>query len=197
MKNIIFDLGGVLFHRNPESTSTELIEFFSFIADKQMPHFWEEYDRGTQTMDQTIDTLVEIKGCSREKCVRLVWESIQIQEEIEATANLIRDLKARGYKLYVLSNMSKEYIKFLRQREIYALFDGDVVSCEEQTVKPEARIYEILLERFNLDPCETIFIDDRAANLVVAQTLGINTHLFEKFRSEDCCQDIRKKIYSE
>lgn len=195
MKNIIFDLGGVLFHRNPESTSSELLDFFSFIANKQMPHFWEEYDRGTQTMDQTIDTLVEIKGCTREKCERLVWESIRIQEEIEATANLIKDLKSRGYKLYVLSNMSKEYIEFLRKREIYSLFDGDVVSCEEQTVKPEPRIFEIILERFDLDPKETLFIDDRPANLVAAEKHGINTHLFEKFRSEACCQDIRNRIY--
>ena len=47
--------------------------------------------------------------------------------------------------------MSREFIDFLRRTEIYGCFDGEVVSCEEGVVKPEPRIYEILLDRFGLD----------------------------------------------
>ncbi|MFQ7503442.1 MAG: HAD-IA family hydrolase [Alistipes finegoldii] len=60
---------------------------------------------------------------------------------------------------------------------VYRLFDGEVVSCEEGTVKPEPRIYEILLERYGLDPAETLFIDDRAANIAAAEGLGIAGYL--------------------
>ncbi len=196
MKNVIFDLGGVLFARNPKRTTVEFNEFFSFIADKQMPHFWEEYDRGTQTLDQTVETLSRIKGVSQEVCRAYVDDAIAMQEEIAPTAKLIQELKERGYRLYVLSNMSREFIDFLRLRPIYAAFDGEVVSCEEGVVKPEPAIYELLLKRYNLEPSESIFIDDRAANIAVAESLGINAHLFVKAHGEQTCDEIRQKIYN-
>ncbi len=193
MKNIIFDLGGVVFARDPKKCTEDFIEFFSFIADKKMPHFWEEYDRGTVTIEQTIDHLTQIKGCSREKSERYVWESINIQEEIAPTANLIAELKSQGFKLYVLSNMSKEYIEYLRKMPVYKHFDGEVVSCEEFTVNPEEKIYNILLERYSLKPEESLFVDDRPANIEAASKLGINTVLFVKSRAEECCDLIREE----
>ncbi len=96
MKTVIFDLGGVVVARNPQKTTEDFREFFSFIADKKMPHFWEEYDRGTQTIDETIDTLTQIKGCSRDMCSDYVWEAIKMQEEIAPTAALIEELSERG-----------------------------------------------------------------------------------------------------
>ena len=91
------------------------------------------------------------------------------------TERLVGDLKAAGYRLYVLSNMSREFIDFLRRFPVYGLFDGEVVSCEEHTVKPEPRIYEILLERYGLTPSETLFIDDSAANAAAGAALGYRT----------------------
>ena len=76
--------------------------------------------------------------------------------------------------------MSREFIDFLRRTEIYGCFDGEVVSCEEGVVKPEPRIYEILLDRFGLDPAETLFIDDRRSNLEAAAAFGIATFHFRE-----------------
>ena len=67
-------------------------------------------------------------------------QAIALQEAIEPTERLIADLKAAGYRLYVLSNMSREFIDFLRTKPVYRHFDGEVVSCEEHVVKPEPRI---------------------------------------------------------
>ncbi len=144
-----------------------------------MPEFWEEYDRGTATLDEVTDTLCRIKGCSRDACERLLAEAIARQEPIAPTERLLGDLKRAGYRLYVLSNMSREFIDFLRRQPVYGLFDGEVVSCEERTVKPEPRIYELLLERYGLDPAETLFVDDRPANVSAAQRLGIGGFLFD------------------
>ena len=119
MKNIVFDLGGVVFARNKNTCRPELIDFFSFVRAEKMPEFWEEYDRGTLTRDEVTDVLCRLKGCDRDTCAALIDEAIDRQEPIAPTERLIGDLKAAGYRLYVLSNMSREFIDFLRRVPVY------------------------------------------------------------------------------
>lgn len=192
MKNIVFDLGGVLFARDAKKCTQEFIDFFAFVRQDPMPHFWEEYDRGASTLAEVTDTLCEMHGCPRTKCEEFLRRSIEMQEPVEPTERLIRDLKAAGYKLYVLSNMSCEFIDFLRRFPVYALFDGEVVSCEEHTVKPEPRIYELLLDRYGLEPRETLFVDDRPANIAAAERLGICGKLFDARHPEVTCEELRE-----
>ncbi len=191
MKNIVFDLGGVVFARDVRKCDPDFIRFFDFVRTPRMPEFWEEYDRGTRTLDETKEALCRVNGCPRELCDRYVEQAIALQEPVAPTERLIGDLKSAGYKLYVLSNMSKEFIAFLRQVPLYGCFDGEVVSCEELTVKPEPRIYEILLDRFGLVSEETLFIDDRPANLEAAARFGIRTHLFRYDEPEASCGELR------
>ncbi|MFR9503889.1 MAG: HAD family phosphatase [Rikenellaceae bacterium] len=195
MKTIIFDLGGVVVARNPQRVTEEFSEFFSFLADKQMPHFWEEYDRGTQTMEETIEIISQKRGYTPDFCRKCVMEGIDMQEEIVPTARLIEELHERGFRLLVLSNMSLEFIEFIRKLPVYRYFSGEVVSCEEGVVKPEPEIFKLILERFNLDPAESLFVDDRPANLDAAAALGINTVLFKRWEAEDSCNEIRRMVY--
>ena len=192
MKNIVFDLGGVLFARDKNKSTQEFHEFFSFIRSERMPLFWEEYDRGTLTFDEVLDELSRSKGCDRAVAEDYLREALDRQEAVPQTAALIRDLKRAGYRLYVLSNMSREFIDFLRRTEIYGCFDGEVVSCEEGVVKPEPRIYEILLDRFGLNPAETLFIDDRRSNLEAAAAFGIATFHFRE--PESSCTQLREML---
>ena len=171
MKNIVFDLGGVLFARDKRKCDPEIIEFFSFLRAPKMPRFWEEYVRGTSTLGEVTDTLVGMTGRSRETCAAVLQRAIDLQEPVAPTEELVRDLKEAGYRLYVLSNMSREFIDFLRRFPVYGLFDGEVVSCEEGVVKPEPEIYRRLLGRYGLDPAQTLFIDDRPANIAAAAAL--------------------------
>lgn len=194
MKNIVFDLGGVLFARRRSECTQDFIDFFAFIRQEELPHFWVEYDRGTATLDEVADELCRRNGCDRAKCDEYLRSAIDLQRPIEATERLIGELKQAGYKLYVLSNMSCEFIDFLRRFPVYRHFDGEVVSCEEHTVKPESRIYEILLERYDLSPDETLFIDDRRVNIEAAEALGIHGHLFDSHDSEASCEAIRKRL---
>ena len=108
IKNIVFDLGGVVFARKFEP---EFIKFFSYIMLPEMPHFWEEYDRGVSTYEQVLSDLAEYNSCDRELAEKNLQRSILTQEEIPATKALIKDLKSAQYKLYVLSNMSLEFIE--------------------------------------------------------------------------------------
>ena len=147
MENIVFDLGGVLFARDRSKCTQEFHDFFSFIRSEPMPAFWEDYDRGVLTLDEVTGILSGVNACPRAKCEEYLRLSIDMQEPVKPTEQLVRDLKAAGYKLYVLSNMSREFIDFLRRFPVYGLFDGEVVSCEEGVVKPEPEIYRRLLGR--------------------------------------------------
>mgnify|MGYP000816861865 CR=1 FL=1 len=194
MKNIVFDLGGVVFHRDAKKVRKELIDFFAFIFAAKMPLFWEEYDRGASSIGEVTDTLCTLTGRPRAVCERVLREAIDLQEPVAPTERLVGELKRAGYRLYVLSNMSREFIDFLRRFPVYGLFDGEVVSCEEHTVKPEPRIYEILLERYGLTPSETLFIDDREMNIEAAAALGIHGFVFDHRDPDAACDALRRRL---
>ena len=197
IKNIVFDLGGVVFARDPRKFEREFIEFFSYIMLPEMPHFWEEYDRGVSTYERVINDLAEYNNCDRELAEHNLRRSIVTQEEIPATKSLIADLKDAKYNLYVLSNMSLDFIEFLRTKEVYKYFDGEVVSCHEKVVKPDAEIYRILVDRYDLNPEETLFIDDRKSNIEAAQNEGISGYHFNAHDPESSCDELRKMLLNE
>ena len=85
MKNIVFDLGGVLFARDKNKSTQEFHEFFSFIRSERMPLFWEEYDRGASTLGEVTDILARTTGCPREKSERFQLLSIDMQEPVAPT----------------------------------------------------------------------------------------------------------------
>ena len=197
MKNIVFDLGGVVFGRDPRKWEPEFMEFFAFIHAEKMPEFWVDYDRGTLTLDEVVRILSREKACDERVTARFIRDAIDRQEEIVETRALVGDLKRVGYKLYVLSNMSREFIDFLRRFPVYGLFDGEVVSCEEGVVKPEPEIYRRLLGRYGLDPAQTLFIDDRPANIAAAAALGIRGQLFDHSAPAATCDLLRRSLLPE
>lgn len=196
MKNIVFDLGRVVFAQDPAKCSDEFKRFFSYVIESPMPQFWIDYDLGKSSFDKMISDLAAYRDVDEKYARRLVMLSIEKQEAIVPTESLIHDLKAAGYRLYVLSNMSREYIDFLRQTDVYRYFDGDVVSCEEHVVKPMSRIYDILLDRFALEPAETLFIDDRKENTIAAEAKGIVPFHFDKHDADGSCARLRGMLLS-
>ena len=199
LKNIVFDLGGVVVAHNEESFAEKLGEFFSFVFGPDMkcvPSFWCDYDLGVRTIDETAASVAEYRKCSVEEAKANMLYAISLQEEVEPTVRLIKELKERGYKLYVLSNMSKEYIEFLRKLSVFNYFDYEVVSCEVHLGKPNPEIYKYLLEHCGLNPSETIFIDDRHDNVEVAAELGIIPFHFDRRNPEKACEELREIIYN-
>ena len=194
IKNIVFDLGGVVFARDPRKFEPEFIKFFSYIMLPEMPRFWEEYDRGMSTYDEVITDLAEYNSCDRELAEKNLRHSILTQEEIPATKSLVEALKVAGYRLYVLSNMSLEFIEFLHTKEVYKNFEGEVVSCYEHIVKPEAEIYKILVDRYQLNEAETLFIDDRKANIEAAIELGWQGFHFDAHNPDESCEKLRSML---
>jgi HAD superfamily hydrolase (TIGR01509 family) len=192
MKNIVFDLAGVVVARNEERCPQEIMDYFYFInSGEPLPEFWDDYDRGTRETDSVAEALAAFRGSDIETAKRLMLSAITYQETIPATAKLIADLKSADYRLFVLSNMSKDYIDFLRQMEVFKHFEGEVVSCEVGLIKPEKEIYTLLLERYNLEPEQTMFIDDRKQNVEAAAEVGIVPFHFDRCNPEKSCEQLR------
>jgi 2-haloacid dehalogenase len=83
------------------------------------------------------------------------------------------------YKLYALTNWSAELFPVALERyDFLHWFDGRVVSGEEKMRKPFPQFYDLILKRFNLDPIQTLFIDDNLRNIKAAEKTGLQTILF-------------------
>lgn len=197
MKNVVFDLGRVVFAQNPAKSSVEFKQFFSYVSQTPMPQFWVDYDLGLSSLDKVASDLAEYRSVEAEYARDMILQAIARQETIAPTHALIKDLKSAGYRLYVLSNMSYDFIQYLRKQPVYENFEGEVISCEVGVVKPSPNIYEILLERYALNPAETIFIDDRIENVAAAEAFGMVTYHFDRNNSEDSCKKLREILLSE
>ena len=90
--------------------------------------------------------------------------------------DLLLELKRKRYLCYVLSNWSAE--TFIGMKEEYPFlkqFKGMVISGEEKLCKPDSAIYKLAISRFNLDPQQTVFVDDKYENILTAKKLGFQT----------------------
>lgn len=192
MKNIVFDLAGVVVARNQERCPQYIMDYFYFInSGEALPEFWDDYDRGTRDIDSVAQCLAEFRGSDFETAKSRMLEAVTYQEQVAPTAELIAELKAAGYRLFVLSNMSKDYIEFLREMPVFQHFEGEIVSCEVGLIKPEREIYNLLLDRYNLVPEQTIFIDDRKPNVDAGAEVGINPFHFDRNDPEKSCEQLR------
>lgn len=179
IKNIIFDLGGVVVSWQPE----EILKTFTGNPAlpgliKQSPFFldiWAEFDRGTIDKAGLIKQAAQISGCSEEECEAFLDHIKSSLTDIPQTASLIRSLSESGYRLFCLSNMSIDFYDYLKERDVFSYFEGQVISAKERLIKPDARIYELILDRYNLQASETLFIDDLEANINAARACGIHT----------------------
>ena len=181
--NIVFDLGGVVFNWQPDAIVESIFDDPAtryLVRNEVIGHAdWLELDRGTITLSQAIE-----RGASR---TGLHWQDIErvfeavpkLLTPIEATIDLIQSLSDTDNSLFVLSNMHLASIAYLEEHhDFWSVFDGVVISSRIQLVKPERQIYKYLLNRYQLDPAETVFIDDLPENLEAASSLGIQTIRF-------------------
>jgi 2-haloacid dehalogenase len=94
---------------------------------------------------------------------------------IEETVDILRELKRAGVPLYAVTNWSAETFPSAQNRfDFLAEFDGIVVSGEEGVIKPDPRIFRILLDRYDIPADAAVFIDDNPANADAATNLGIH-----------------------
>ena len=175
---LVFDLGGVLIDWNPEYLYNKIIpdeqERKWFLSTICTPDWNEEQDAG-RSLQEATEHLVK-KFPEHEKSIRAYygrWKEM-LGGPIHETVEVFRELKDRGkLKLYALTNWSAE--TFPVALELYDFlhwFDGRLVSGEEKVRKPFPEIYNLLIERFGIDPKRAIYVDDNIRNVLPARDLG-------------------------
>lgn len=183
MKDIVFDLGGVLIDWNPRHLYRAI-----FPDEKQRERFlaqvcpmsWNsEMDGGKPFAQGCAERIKLFPQYAKEiNAYHTRWAEM-MGGAIEGTVQILRELKAKGYRTYALSNWSAETFPLAQAKFAFLKeFDGIVVSGYEKCIKPEASIYQILLARYGLQAANCVFIDDNAANIETARQLGFEAVLF-------------------
>ena len=194
-KNLIFDLGGVLLDITPEATLTALKALGvgeRFLTDgfnlrNEMLHGLE---CGFVAPEQMYAALAESMGveCSSEACksIKAAWCAMLGNFAVEKL-RCLRDLRARGYRVFLLSNTNvihweviDKRLRAAEGREPADYFDGVYLSFEMHACKPDAAIFEQLLAAEGIDAKEAMFFDDSRDNCAAAASLGIAAHVMER-----------------
>ena len=179
IKNVVFDMGGVLIRFDaehytarfvPDPADYELMrrELFRSIE-------WVWMDRGTITDDEVVAAV-----CARlpERLHQAVWDILDNWHQdippLDGVYDLVKELKGKGYRIYLLSNTCTRFHEFRKNIPALEFFDGEFVSCDFHFVKPEPGIYLRFLEYFHLRPEECVFIDDDPRNIEGAVRCGMS-----------------------
>jgi putative hydrolase of the HAD superfamily len=183
---VIFDYGRVL---SLAPSSAELQQFAALVGVSEPPFFEiysatrHEYDCGRADFHQHWQAFADAAGVKLQpaqveritEMETLMW----LRANHEALA-LAREIKARGIRIAILSNMPRDLLAYVR-REFDWLdeFEAKVWSCELGTVKPDPTIYRVCLDALGCQPQRALFFDDRLNNVEAARELGMEAHIFE------------------
>lgn len=185
--NIVFDFGAVLFtwqpglliqthfpeHAATQAQRTALAQAVFGHAD------WHNFDRGVLSASEVSARTAHRLGLN-EAAMRALVDGIgEHLQPINDTLAVLSQLRAQrdapgsALRLYYLSNMPEPYARVLEQKHSFIRwFDGGIFSGDVQHIKPEPEIYALLERRYQLEPRQTVFIDDLASNVAHAQSRG-------------------------
>lgn len=183
MKNIVFDLGNVLFRFDPKEILDDLFEEElikkKIIKDVFKTKIWADLDRGTISYNDACRIWLNNNPDLKSELMLLLVNWHKYLTPIEENISFLYRLKSKGKNLYVLSNFHEHAFNYIRTRySFFELFDGMVISYQVKLLKPEKEIYNLLIENYNLIPEQTIFIDDSLENVKAAEEVGIKGILY-------------------
>lgn len=194
IKNIIFDFGCVLINwsqHNLYDTYFGSKEKTDWFIDNICTWEWNnQTDVGKTFASSVEEKIAEFPEWEKE--IRMYWERWEdmIGGAVEGMQDWICELKKAGYKAYGLSNWSAETFPLVKEKfPVFKMMDGIVISGEELIAKPDYRIYQILLNRYNLQANECVFVDDKQSNIDAAKELGIHGITFAN------CEQAKKAFY--
>ncbi len=185
--DIILDMGNVLLEWNKDKilqgVSDTKEEYL--VLDKTIfqSGLWERLDLGTMTREELVLKVVSMLGRAYQKKVEEViwnWPSyIDIYREVFP---VLSELKKKGHRIFVLSNTLKVFYDLLEEQlsPLKELLDGFVLSCDIKAIKPDLAMFKEILDKYQLDPTNCVFLDDIEDNTNAAQKLGIKAYQVKK-----------------
>jgi len=183
VENVIFDFGGVLVDWNPRylyrdyfGNESEMENFLHTVCTDE----WNvEQDRGRSLAEGS--RVLQEKFPEFHSLIQLYYDKweVMLHSDIPETVSLLYQLKEK-YKIFGLTNWSIETISIAYQRfSFFKEFNGIVVSGEEKMIKPDKKLYHLLLDRYHLKAENSIFIDDNLKNIKAADEIGMIAIHFE------------------
>ncbi len=184
LKQVILDMGNVLLNYDPEYALSRFCESEETrtLIRQELFHGpeWAQADLGLITNEERYDGVSRrIPAVCHEalrQCV-LHWDECMVP--LPGAMAFLEQLRAWRLGIYVLSNACSRFRSYFSRSYALSLFDGVVVSSEVHLVKPDARIYRLLLEKYRLDPTECLFVDDRKRNTDGGEAVGIPGYVFD------------------
>jgi len=190
--NVVFDLGGVLIDWNPRYLYRKLLpseaEAERFLSKVCTDEWNVRMDAGLPMAEGIAEKVREFP--QHEPLIRAWWErwAEMLGDPLAETVEILQELRDSGTPLYVLSNWSAETYPLAEPIfPFLGWFQGKVISGEVRMKKPDPEIYWLLLERFGLEPSQTVFIDDKPINVEAACAEGLRGIVFTdaaKLRAE-------------
>lgn len=187
IKTVIFDIGNVLAEFcwrkmfdgfGLEGAAFEKVAYATVYNDA-----WNEFDKGLLSTEEIIDIFAERAPEYRHYIAQIFEDPTKMIEQFTYSKSWIQELKERGYKVYILSNWSEPTYHACLDNELnfLPLVDGAVFSFQEHLIKPDKRIFEILCERYDINPEEAVFLDDNEANVISSREFGLHTIHFKSY----------------
>lgn len=188
IKSIIFDIGNVLVDFNwkdylnsfPYSNATkEIIAKAMFLSPE-----WNELDRGLLSYEELITAFTK-NSPEHNLEIRSVFETVgKCIHQFDYAIPWIKVLKKSKMNVYVLSNYGEHmYNQTIEQLSFLQYTDGGILSYRDRVIKPDPFIYELLLTRYNIEPKESVFLDDNLTNVQAAMAFGISGIHFTSYKN--------------
>ncbi len=185
--DFILDMGNVLLEWNKDKILQGVsdLEKDYMILDKVIfqSGLWEKLDFGTMTREELVLKVVSIIGTTYQKKVEeVIWNWPAYVDIYTEVFPVLSEVKKKGHRIFVLSNTSKVFYELLDRElsPLKELLDGFVLSCDIKAIKPDQTMFKKIIEKYQLDPSNCVFLDDIEENTTVAKKLGFNAYQVKK-----------------
>lgn len=179
IKNIILDVGGVIFDDSKKNLEKLLGKNCDALYKTVYGKGFKKCLLGELTIEELISSLKDEKDYKDIKYILSKENLTETYPLIKENFDYIKSLKEQGYNLFLLTNITKNSYNYINSIiNIEDIFTGGIYSYQEHLKKPSPEIYELLITRFNLKKEETIFFDDREKNVKAANEIGIKSIKF-------------------
>ena len=173
IKNIVLDVGGVIFDDSKQNIQKLLNKNCDNIYKLAYGGGFKKCLLGEISVQEHINSLKNEKDFNDISYILKKENLIKSYPLIKNNFEYIKDLRKRGYKLFLLTNITEDSYNYINEK-----FDGGIYSYQEHLIKPDYDIYNLLINRFNLNKDETIFFDDKEKNVKAANEVGIKSYVF-------------------
>lgn len=180
IKNIILDVGGILFDDSIENIEKVLNKNCKSIYKKAYGEEFKECLLGHKTVQEHINSFYSTPYFNDISYI-LNKNNLSITYPLIAgNFEYIKKLKEKGYKIYLLTNITQDSYNYINSTiNIDTVIDGGIYSYQEHCIKPNPNIYNLLINKFKLNKEETIFFDDREKNIIASCNEGIKGIVFK------------------